>query len=92
MAEPSDRDPARELGAKCLEARSMLESHMLERGLRLEDGWRIHEQVRHHGGRTVIVMTPIHTRLTAPADLACSCSIDAQGSDASADCGPVGAN
>ena len=75
-----------EFAARCEEARASLRKHMLELGLRDEDGWRIYEFTRDVGGYTELVMRPMHSRLQAPSDLECSCAIDERGSNISAGC------
>lgn len=74
--------------AKCEQARADLRNHMQQRGLRVEDGWLIHESMRHADGGTVLVMRPIHLKHPAPQDLECSCSIDEPGARISAQCNP----
>ena len=86
MVQHLDTPLADAFTSKCEQARSELASHMKDRGLHLEEGWRIHEQVRHIDGRTEIVMTPIHIKHPAPEGLECSCSIDEEGSNASSRC------
>jgi hypothetical protein len=76
---------SREFGARCEDARAALRKHMAERGLRKEDGWRVHEFTRHVNGHTELVMRPIHSHLAAP-DLECLCIIDEPGSNVSSEC------
>ena len=59
---------------------------MAERGLREEDGWRIHEFTRQADGRTELVMRPIHRHLEAPPDMECVCAIDEPGTNISSEC------
>ena len=86
MATPTDTDLSHAFAAECDEARMTLRSHMLQRGLHLEEGWRIHEQVRQRDGRMMIVMTPIHTRLPSPDGLECNCAIHEPSREVSSDC------
>ena len=88
MEKNRDSQLARAFAEQCADARTKLETHMNSRGLRFEDGWRIHEKTRHADGRTIIVMKPIHARLPAPEDLECECWIDEPGEDISSDCQP----
>jgi hypothetical protein len=81
-----DEDLSREFGLRCDEARAALQRHMAEHGLRIEDGWWIHEFTRQVDGRTELVMRPAHRQLPAPTDLECVCMIDEQGSNASSEC------
>jgi len=81
-----DGDLSREFGLRCDEARAALQKHMAEHGLRIEDGWWIHEFTRHVEGHTELVMRPMHRRLTAPPELECICTIDEHGADASFEC------
>ena len=86
MAEGKDAATAYRFAVRCEEARNALRQHMRDRGLHAEDGWRIHESVRHIRGGTEIVMRPIHMKLPAPDDLECTCSIDEPGEDISVEC------
>ena len=81
-----DGDLSREFGLRCDEARAALQKHMAEHGLRIEDGWWIHEFTRHVDGRTELVMRPAHRQLRTPTELECVCMIDEQGSNASSEC------
>ena len=83
-----DDNVAHAFASKCDQARDELLKHMRERGLHAEDGWRIDESVRQADGGSVIVMRPIHMRLSAPPDLECSCSVDEPGLNISAQCVP----
>ena len=83
-----DRSAADAFAAKCEEARSDLRKRMAEHGLHEKDGWRIHESMREAKGGTLIVMRPIHSKLAAPPDLECNCSIDEPGTDISSQCDP----
>jgi len=83
-----DDSAANAFADKCEQARADLRKHMLERGLRVEDGWVIHETMRQANGGTVLVFRPIHMRLPSPPDLECNCSIDEPGSHVSAECRP----
>ena len=88
MGAHRDKELSRAFAARCEEVRTTLKAHMHARGMHLEDGWRIHEALRHDDGRTILVMTPIHSRLPIPTDLECTCSIDEAGSDISSQCDP----
>ena len=81
-----DQSLSSQFGARCDEARATLRRHMLVRGLREQDGWRIHEFIRQVEGRTELVMQPVHGQLTTPPDLECVCTIDEPGSNISAEC------
>ena len=83
-----DTQLATAFAERCEDARSQLKAHMKSRGLRFEDGWRIHEKTRYVDGGTVIVMTPIHMHLPPPLDLECKCWIDEPGEDISSRCEP----
>jgi len=83
-----DSSAATAFAAKCEQARSDLRKRMAEHGLHEKDGWRIHESMREAKGGTLIVMRPIHSKLAAPPDLECNCSIDEPGTDISSQCDP----
>jgi hypothetical protein len=83
-----DTSVAHAFASKCEQARADLRKHMLLRGLREEDGWVIAETMRQADGGTVLVMRPMHMKLTSPPDLECSCSVDEPGTKVSAQCNP----
>ena len=83
---PRDEHLFAEFTSRCAEARGRLREHMAERGLRAEDGWRIHEFTRESDGQVQLVMRPVHSQLGSPGDLECNCTIDEPGSNISADC------
>ena len=82
----TDKLISRAFGERCDEARAKLRLHMSELGLHQEDGWSIHESTRQVGGRTEIVMRPLHRRLPAPTDLECLCAVDEPGKNVSSEC------
>ena len=84
----NDSSAATAFAAKCEQARSDLRKRMEERGLHEKDGWLVHETMRQANGGTVLVMRPMHFKLTAPPDLECNCSIDEPGTDISSECDP----
>jgi hypothetical protein len=45
-------------------------------GLLEGDGWQIYEFTRQVDGRTELVLRPVHTQLTPPQDLECTCHLD----------------
>lgn len=75
-----------ELSAKCGEARNALREHMGRHGLLEGDGWRIYEFTRQVGGRTELVLRPVHSRLTAPEELECTCHLEGPSQAATAEC------
>lgn len=75
-----------ELSAKCDKAREALLDHMTRHGLRQGDGWRIYEFTRKVGGRTELVLRPVHSALSTPEDLECTCHIEEPGAQAVAEC------
>ena len=75
-----------ELTAKCDKAREALLEHMARRGLRHDNGWRIYEFTRQVGGRTELVLRPVHASLNTPEELECTCRIEEPGSTAIAEC------
>jgi hypothetical protein len=75
-----------ELSAKCEKAREALLERMTRRGLLYENGWRIYEFTRQVGGRTELVLRPVHAGLTSPEELECICRIEEPGSTAVAEC------
>jgi len=77
---------SRAFGERCDDARAKLRMHMSELGLHPEDGWLIHESTRNVGGRTEIVMRPLHRRLSPPTGLECLCAIDEPGEEVSSEC------
>jgi len=83
---PRDQHLSSEFAAQCDQARATLLRHMADHGLRIEDGWWIHEFTRHVEGHTELVMRPMHRQLTAPPELECICTIDEHGADASFEC------
>ena len=75
-----------ELSAKCDKAREALREHMARRGLLEGHGWSIYEFTRQVGEHTELVLRPVHTGLSAPDELECTCRIEEPGSDAIAEC------
>ena len=57
MADPTVADEllVREFSAKVAAAREQLLAHMQELGLRIEDGWRIAEELRQLDGKTELI-------------------------------------
>jgi hypothetical protein len=82
----ADETLAREFGAKVAAAREQLLAHMQEQGLRLEDGWRIAEELRQLDGRTELVLWPVHRVHIAPKDLRCVVVIDEPAEQIEVDC------
>ena len=75
-----------ELSAKCETAREALREHMARRGLLEGNGWQIYEFTRQIGGRTELVLRPVHSGLSTPDELECTCHIEDPGSNAIAEC------
>lgn len=65
-----------QFSAKVNAAREQLLAHMKEAGLRLEDGWRIAEELRQYDGKTELVLWPVHRLHEAPEELRCVVMID----------------
>ena len=86
MTSVPDDDAFRKFTGECDEARSALRKHMIERGLREEDGWWVYECTRHVNGHTELVMRPMHRELAPPPDLECMCIIDETDGDSWDEC------
>ncbi len=66
---------------RCAEARAHLQREMEACGLHARDGWRIVERIRGMGGgRTALVLRPLHLYLESPDGLECVVEIDADAS------------
>ncbi|HXF80108.1 MAG TPA: hypothetical protein VN598_14670 [Usitatibacter sp.] len=72
----NELDLAQTFAERCEQARAYLRREMDERGLREQDGWCIAETMRATGGRTELVMRPLHLHLPAPDGLECIVEID----------------
>jgi hypothetical protein len=81
-----DEHLSRAFSASCEDARDALLKHMTAHGLRLEDGWTIHEFTRQVEGRTELIMRPLHRQLPAPTNLECLCMIDEPGAKVGSEC------
>ena len=75
-----------ELSAKCEKAREALREHMARRGLLEGNGWKIYEFTRRAEGRTELVLRPVHSALSSPDELECTCHIEEPGATATAEC------
>lgn len=76
----------REFSAKVAAAREQLLAHMRAAGLRLEDGWRIAEELRQLDGRTELTLWPVHRLHVAPEELRCVVMIDEPAEAIDMDC------
>jgi hypothetical protein len=82
-----DRILADKLALKLEAAEAELRHQMEARGLRRTDGWTIIQFTREAHGGTLLVLRPMHLRITPPGDLECVVGVTAGGSDIEADCG-----
>ena len=75
-----------ELSAKCEKAREALREHMARRGLLEGNGWKIYEFTRPTHGGTELVLRPVHSALSSPDELECTCRIEEPGAQPVAEC------
>jgi hypothetical protein len=73
-----DQALASHLAKELANARDALEVAMETYGMRLKDGWRIAEEIRHTVEGTDFIFRPIHLRLEPP-DMERRVSIDHEG-------------
>lgn len=76
MSTPNENALASTFAERCAQARSHLRREMEACGLHERDGWGIVERIRAIGGRTALVMRPLHLYLDAPDGLECVVEID----------------
>lgn len=76
MSTPLESALASTFAERCAQARAHLRREMEACGLHARDGWGIAERIRGTGGRTELVMRPLHLYLEPPEGLECVVEID----------------
>ncbi|HZZ92346.1 MAG TPA: hypothetical protein VFE23_07275 [Usitatibacter sp.] len=88
MRAEREAEAAAILAERCMEARAHLRAEMERAGLRQCDGWEIAESVRHAGGKSELIMRPLHMRLPTPPDIECVVSIEKSSAEVDSECEP----
>lgn len=76
MNSPKEVVLASTFAERCAQARIHLRREMEACGLHHRDGWEIAERMRAIGGRTELVMRPLHLFLEPPKEMECVVEID----------------